>query len=224
MNATKKSADDYATVHARRFELSLQWLKGTGLLFGPETAVLELGGESPFTPLLRDRYPGVNLHTPYGYDLREVLPMELRDMSCRYDLVLAMELLEHISDPEHDGIHTEWTGIGARNLLKSCWSALKPGGWLFLTTPNPCSITALRYCLSLAPPMIYRPHFREYAPYELDELLRQTGFTIVSRETFDVWRNAITPQEHKSISEMLAKHGFPTHLRGEDIFVLARRR
>jgi tRNA(Leu) C34 or U34 (ribose-2'-O)-methylase TrmL len=71
--------------------------------------------------------------------------------------------------------------------------------------------------------MLYRPHVREYSVYELDEMIRPIGFEIVRRETLDVWRNAISMREHAQIKRFIEEENYPQELRGEDIFLLARR-
>jgi SAM-dependent methyltransferase len=201
----------YEQVHQLRFDLSLKWLESHA---GPDKDVLELGGASAFSTKLSGKCKSLTL---YGDDLRK--PLELRDGS--WDIVLCMEVLEHIADT--DGMHTEWQGDGAMILLRESFRVLKPGGILFLTTPNAASITAVHHALRLAPPMIYRPHVREYAPYELDELVRSAGFAIERRETIDVWRNAITAAEHEAIRQFIYHRGYPVDLRGEDIFLIARK-
>jgi SAM-dependent methyltransferase len=201
--------DDYKKIHQRRFDLSLEWLKP---YFG-DTNVLELGGVSPFTPML----DGKCYHAAFDEDHRR--PLELD--SGFWDVVLLMEVLEHIGDT--DGLHTEWQGDGAAKLLSETFRVLKPGGMLFLTTPNAASITAIHHAMRLAPPMIFRPHVREYAPYELDHMVRAAGFTITRRETFDVWRNAISDRDHQALEGAIYNLGYPVELRGEDIFVLAQK-
>lgn len=212
-STTPPLRDDYAAVHAKRFELSLQWIV-PHLLSGAD--VYELGGATEFTGMLKAAadFAGASQH-----DLRYDRP-QIPDG--RFDVVLCMEVIEHIADK--DGLHTEWTGDGVDTMLREAFRILKPGGILFLTTPNAASITAIHHALRLAPPMIYRPHVREYAPYELDEIVRAAGFVIERRETLDVWRNAISPEHHRRISEFIDYSGFyPRELRGEDIFMLARR-
>jgi len=204
--------DDYAQVHARRFDLSLEWLKPH---INSSSIVLDAGGMSPFSDMIAPlvaRLSGAPQDLRYGFRDRE------HDF---FDAVLCMEVIEHIAD--QDGLHTEWAGDGVHAMLRGAFRVLKPGGILFLTTPNAASITAIHHALRLAPPMIYRPHVREYAPYELDELVRSAGFVIERRETLDVWLNAILPSEHEAISRFIFNAGYPEELRGEDIFLLARR-
>lgn len=199
----------YNDVHAKRFRISLEWLLPR---VTPDSLILELGGASVFSTMLAEHGLQVSVHDA---DLR----YPLNRGSTMYDAVLCMEVIEHVADT--DGLHTEWVGDGVASMLKESFRVLKPGGTLFLTTPNAASITAIHHALRLAPPAIYRPHVREYAPYELDELVRAAGFHIDRRETLDVWRNAISPGDHERIARFIRASGYPAALRGEDIFLLA---
>jgi len=204
---------DYDQVHALRFRLSLDWLRQH--LPAGIARILELGGNTTFTAMVAGEGHVV---IPFASDLRKKLAAAHRGA---FDAVLCMEVIEHVADT--DRLHTEWAGDGVGVMLESAMRALKPGGILFLTTPNAVSITTLKHALHLVPPMIYRPHVREYAPYELDEIIRAAGFIIERRETLDVWRNAISVEEHKWISDFIAERGYPRELRGENIFMLARK-
>lgn len=203
----------YEDAHKERYRLSLEWIAP---LADKAEKILDIGGESPFTRLVHKRWPG-KLTPYYGGDLRQGFVVS----EC--DLILAMEVLEHIEDSSHDDVHTEWRGTGTQMMLASCFVSLRPGGHLFLTTPNPCSITAIHHALNLTPPMLYRPHVREYSPYELDEMVRAVGFEIINRETLDVWRNAISDKAHKAISKFILAENYPPELRGECTFLLAKR-
>ena len=213
---------DYNAVHAERFRRSMEWIGGLELPV--YASILELGGQSEFTKLIRNRWPLATLHN-FESDLRYAASDSHFSgrRSPEYDLVIAAEVLEHLSDtPILEAIPTEWAGSGMEQAMKTCERATRGGGWLFVSTPNAVSVTAIRHSLHLAPPCLYRPHVRELVPYELDDLLRKYGFNIVRRETLDVWRNAISPAEHKRISDFIASSGYPTDLRGEDIFALCR--
>jgi SAM-dependent methyltransferase len=205
--------ETYEQVHSKRYEQSLLWIEQFA---DKAERILDVGGESPFTEIIRKLWPG-KLVPYYGGDLRS--GFIVRDC----DLIICTEILEHIEDAEHDGIQSEWKGTGVYNVLASCWMSLRPGGHLFITTPNPCSITAIHHALNLAPPMIYPPHFRELTPYQLDEMVRAVGFEILRRKTLDVWRNAISMREHARIAEFIAKENYPLELRGEDVFLLSRK-
>lgn len=204
----------YDEVHAHRYALSLDWIKP----FLKDAMVLELGGESPFTAMLREQ----NLASAIvasTHDLRK--PSE--SFGDAWDVVICMEVIEHVHDI--DPTRHEWHGTGAHTMLCDAFRILKPGGLLFLTTPNAVSATVLHHAMRLAPPMLFRPHVREFAPYELDEVVRAAGFQITMRETFDVWNNAIQSSDHNRIIGFLRDYYPDTDpkLRGEDIFLLARK-
>jgi trans-aconitate methyltransferase len=223
MSTCDYSADSYTRDHMERFRVSLEWL--ATLDRSKPLRVLELGGHGAFTPLYRSRFPEDELHAT-TCDLRrgEAIMFEAGRLQ-HFDLVLCMEVLEHVNDvdPPNGLIATEWRGTGADSMLRATINLLRPGGKLFLTTPNAVSITVMHHAMRLVPPMLYRPHVREYAPYELDDLLRSAGFVIDRRETLDVWRNAITDTQHSRIVRFLEASGYPTTLRGEDLFVVAKR-
>lgn len=205
--------NEYAKTHAKRFDLSLKWIKP---YLKENVRVLELGGESSFTPILRAACPSAEVIFSTG-DLKNGIP---DTDGQHFDLILCMEVIEHIHDREPT-MH-EWHGTGASAMLQDAlYKCAKPDGRLFLTTPNPCSITGIHHVMAHHPPMIYRPHVREYAPYELDVIVRASGWKIVARESFDVWMNAITNMQHQLISQFLSKSGQSNELRGEDIFLLA---
>lgn len=212
---SEKLYNDYEQVHRERFGLSLEWVRPH---LTDTSEVLDFGGMSPFYEMLKPfvKYLGVTDH-----DLRYPHTMPPN----KWDAALCMEVLEHIGDKntKHGQFNSGWRGDGASTMLSEAFRILKPGGILFLTTPNAASITAIKHVLHHAPPMIYRPHVREYVPYELDELVRAAGFMIERRETLDVWLNAITPQAHNQISLFIAEGGYERALRGEDIFLLARK-
>lgn len=210
------SAASYKGDHARRFALSLEWLEAHRPKLDRPLRVLETGGHGVFTPMYRERWPEDIVHETDG-DLRAGVAVS---GSC-YDLILSMEVLEHINDVEDGTIPTEWRGSGVRNYLRSMRAALAPGGRLFLTTPNACSITTIHHALHGKPPYLYRPHVREYAPYELDQLLREEGFLVERRETLDVWRNAISPEGYAILHRFIRDTGYLRDLRGEDIFAVA---
>ena len=207
--------DEYLKVHQKRFDLSLKWLEP----YIKGARVLELGGSSQFQYMAARAGAAVTFAT-VG-DLRKPIDDLNYWVGENWDVVLCMEVIEHIADT--DGLHTEWQGDGVAMMLSEAYRMLKPGGILFLTTPNAASITAICHALRLAPPMLYRPHVREYAPSELDEIVRAAGFEIIHRETYDVWLNSISPGQHQYISDFIYRAGYPMELRGEDIFLLARR-
>jgi len=178
--------------------------------------ILDVGGESPFTKIIRQRWPG-KLSPYYFGDLRD--GFLIRDC----DLIICAEVLEHIADREAAELQTEWNGTGTHMLLASCWLSLRPGGMLFLSTPNAASTTSLKHLLYGEPAFIYRPHVREYCPREIKEMVSAVGFKIERFATFDIWNNAITQQQRDEIVKFLKHGGYSLDERGEDVFALCRK-
>jgi SAM-dependent methyltransferase len=205
----------YDQVHAARFAKSLE-------LLAPHikqgTNVLELGGRTRFTTRL-EQLGAIVAHSEG--DLR--YHGSLR--SGWFDLVLCMEVIEHINDhePAEGQIIDEWKQSGVNFLLTCAHDALKPGGLLFVTTPNACSITTIFKLLNHQPPMLWRPHIREYTVYELDEIVRKAGFSLTYRQTFDIWLNSISSYDHQRIAAWLLYNGHSVHHRGEDIMLFAQK-
>lgn len=90
-----------------------------------------------------------------------------------YDAITCMELLEHVEYPVA--------------LLKSCYTALKPGGWCLLSTINrtpPAFIKAIlgaEYLLGLLPKGTH--HYRQFIkPAELADWSREAGFLVGPRQ------------------------------------------
>jgi hypothetical protein len=205
---------DYRKVHAKRFELSLQWLMPIVTL---DAKVLELGGNGAFTKMFRTP-SGCQIH-PRESDLRYA-DDNFKSWAGQYDGILCMEVLEHIHDQETQK-PTEWRGTGTAEMLRFALEMLKPGGWLFLTTPNVCSHHAIFNALTMAAPAVYRPHVREYAPSEVVALLREAGFTIDRFETVNCWTYG-TAGDRERLAAFTEEH-FRTDHRGDDIFVIARK-
>jgi SAM-dependent methyltransferase len=134
-----------------------------------------------------------------------------------FDVVLACEILEHLRfDPMH--------------MLLESRRVLAPDGALVLTTPNTASFTSVaRALIGEVNPQIYShyptddadvPHVREYTPVEVHDLLFSAGFSV---EWLFTERGGI-PTADIWIGPLLDYLGFPTNLRGEQIYVVARKR
>jgi 2-polyprenyl-3-methyl-5-hydroxy-6-metoxy-1,4-benzoquinol methylase len=67
--------------------------------------------------IARSNYPNIR----FSLANAESMPEELASRAGRFDVVLNTEVIEHVYNP--------------RGLLKTCYSLLKPGGALVLTTP-----------------------------------------------------------------------------------------
>lgn len=139
-----------------------------------------------------------------------------------FDCVLACEIFEHLL---HDPMH----------MLLECRRILVEGGSLVLTTPNVASATAVKRTLEMSGnPQLYSKyadprgeyaatefgHMREYTPAELTELLAAAGFKISWLFT----THAPGYHSRDEVVAILEQLGYPTALRGEQMYCVAEKR
>jgi|GEM_PF-4136714 len=101
-----------------------------------------------------------------------------------FDLVTAMEVIEHVAG-------------SPRAFVKEIRRVLKPGGALFIATPNAASWAKILRQLDHAPSYDSKPysqnygprhvmcHVYEYTPWELKDLLGSEGFEVARFATWD---------------------------------------
>jgi glycosyltransferase involved in cell wall biosynthesis/SAM-dependent methyltransferase len=238
--AENEAALDYIDTHRARLQRTLE-ITPAG---GPEDRVLEMGAYLQITPALKTRlgYGEVRgcYYGPAGTtERRQVVSAEGEEFSCEVDLfdaerdrfpysdghfatVLCCELIEHLpNDPMH--------------MMSEINRILRPGGHVVLTTPNIASLRALAAVLQGYHPGFFpayqRPkrageetdprHNREYAPREIADLLRDSGFEVALLETGE-FRDAPRP-EHLWVQRLLEQHGLPAEQRGDGIYAVGRK-
>lgn len=164
--------------------------------------ICEMGGSCIFTWALRKFLPGHRVTNTIS-DLRYPLPY-LADN--RFDLIVSGEVLEHLKDQDppplkFDGNSQEeelqvalFNNSGVLCNIRECYRILKHGGAMILTTPNGASLLAANCALHGEPPMMYRPHVREFTYGELSAFFSTAGFIVETFYTKDVWN--IMPPEH----------------------------
>jgi 2-polyprenyl-3-methyl-5-hydroxy-6-metoxy-1,4-benzoquinol methylase len=136
----------------------------------------------------------------------------------RFDGVLVCEVIEHLMcDPM-------W-------MLWEANRVLKPGGWIFVTTPNCTSYRSLeRALLHEENPQVFSrynsrdveepPHVREYTPKELAWALEAAGFAVCGVET----EREPGVLAAGWVEQVLATQGLPRELRGEQIYCMGVKR
>ena len=130
-------------VHVPRYEESIEWLKPWLRYEGPMIVppspnlpmcrkLLEVGGCGVWTRMLTAAMPWVSVDGTQG-DIRLGW-----DAKPEFDAVAFMEVMEHLwdVDPAPGEWPDEFKGTGMRNVLRSIYGSLKPGGVMLLTTPN----------------------------------------------------------------------------------------
>lgn len=205
--------DVYAATAARidrlRYTRSLEWI---GRFLRPTDRVLELGGGGMFTALFKRCHPGVELVSS-GFELRQPFPLE----TSTFDVVLCMETIEHVCDVSY---HHATTLTGVHNCLDEARRVLKPGGTLFLTTPNASGAYVIHRALNHQPPWNWEWHFREFTLFEIAKLVTDTGFEMVRSDTVNAWGAFGTAPVLLGYTWLT---GASIHGRGDNTFIQARR-
>lgn len=239
---------DYPDEGARRYvEIHLERFVRTLTMVPPPSKtgrVLELGAYMQMTPVLgcvlgykevRGGYYGTLGKTDdktVSAGGREIFRCQVDQFDAEkdrypypdehFDTVLACEIFEHFL---HDPMH----------MLLECRRVLIDGGALILTTPNVASYTAVARVLEMSEnPQLYSKypdprgefadtevgHMREYMPLELEQAVRAAGFEVVYLFT----RIAPGYRAHLWVSKVLVRNNATTILRGEQMFLLARKK
>lgn len=199
---------DAIRFHKVRYQKSLSWIAS---IEPGGKEVLEMGGQSVSTQIIQRIFPTCSLRNTH-FEFRRPFPLE--DNS--FDIVLCMEVIEHIFDLE---ILQATTLSGVKHVLDEIFRILRPGGHLFLTTPNASSTWVIQRALLNQPPLAYEHHFRELTFQEMCSLTGEAGFEIVAAKAEQVW--AFWDFTH--IEDFMRAHGYSLDNRGDDTFLIARK-
>lgn len=204
--------------HVYRLLFIEQWLAEILKTTTGNIKIIDLGVQSIASDYWRTKFPGV-LWENTNYDLR----FSWQTTPSSADLVLCTELVEHLSDPVNEQSFNEgFYKLGFIALLRESHKAIKPGGYLLLTTPNATSVYNLREMLRGKPPWFFIKHVREYTMNEVVELLKNTGFEVVRKRDIHCM-TVMAYADYVPIFQLLLENGFPVEGRGDDLFVLARK-
>lgn len=140
-----------------------------------------------------------------------------------FDLVLCLEVIEHVKDRERVDELSTFTFSGVSNCLCEAWRVLKPGGLLVLSTPNVCSYRSLLNVLEHRHPFQYPLHNRELSTLDIQSLLKESGFVVESIATIDAWLNGGRRTRLFFLALAIFLLGFSTRDRDDDILALARK-
>lgn len=200
--------------HERRFALTLDWIEP---LLTEKTAVCDFGqglDTCQFVLAVRRLFPNVRYETTGDADLRYPTGIE----SQSFDGVILSEIIEHIRDRETDPLDT-FVGGGPSHLLREALRVLKPGGWMFLSTPNQSQMGCIWRSARGESPKWNPAHVCEFGWHGIIRLVRDTGFTVERSEAVCVWDDLECPAELAECVMRLC----PDVPRGHCTFVLARK-
>lgn len=206
----------YGVNHSPRLILSRAWLNAVIPGEGHFTA-FDLGAEGISTFLWRQWFPNVEWRNT-DFDLR--FHWELPDSLA--DLIVCTEVIEHLPD-QPNAIHNEAFGrFGVKGLLQESFRVLKPGGVIFITTPNAASMLHVRATLLKIPPWLFEMHIREYTLEEVIAEVKKAGFDVLRARDVHCMSIGLYP-DFISLFELLQLNGYSTEGRGDDLFILARK-
>jgi hypothetical protein len=139
------------------------------------------------------------------------------------DLLLSLEVIEHLKDVPENGINeiVLFNGSGVRQYASEVGRVLRKGGMLVLTTPNPCSIRALELLINQQAPMIFRPHVREYSKQELLSIFSGLE-NLVATTHFSFFQ--LKKENRKKWLDIFGQNGWDQASRGDDHFMIFRKR
>lgn len=219
------SEPSYDEVHGKRFALSLQWLKES---WNPpaNAKVLEIGWPGTFTKMFSDHFGITGIeYTNFSLSYEKQWQHLLDDA---YDLVISMEVMEHLNDPVEPGWNLDRASSfleeGAKTMLNQCRRILKPAGHMFLTTPNIACWHGIRHLIDGGTPWSYGLHVREYSYNYVIHLMQQAGYSIVRSGTEDCYDQIHSPKEMEMARKV--RESLPwidQNNRWETTFVLAKK-
>ena len=182
--------------------------------------VLSLGDPSFFRDVLLQEYPNLHLDVT-DCDLRHDLPIK----DDQYDVVLCLEVIEHIKDQEtsNEDEVAIFTGSGITNLLRESARVLKPSGSLIITTPNLHCYKTMYNWAKYDDLFTYSLHPRELSEKYLTSKLKHY-FNNTQSDYFTSWNCHSTPDYFMNEMERFleSKNISTAHRRKDNLFLFAK--
>jgi hypothetical protein len=212
-----KSPND---VHNLRFAKSIVYMQELGVMENVRT-VFEVGWRSHFSDVFNETFPGVTIVYAEPLDVRKqiVLPGP-----SNIDLILFMEVMEHLNDIDSADIATisTYMASGINGFLQNLKPYMQAHTRLFITTPNVDGYKCIMNLLQGVHPYFYSPHHRELSTHDVANALAANGYRCLDIRTYIVWNHHGVPREKIIAIEKLIKEiGNKDINRGDDIFCLA---
>jgi SAM-dependent methyltransferase len=189
-----------------------EMLKSVDIL---QTAVIrETGRPCPIT----------RFYAHLGYDACDSggdLRYAIEEPGNSVDFMLSFEVMEHVKDQREKTFSDIeiFNETGVRAFAAEIARVLRPGGALILTTPNPHSALVLERWANFEPPMLYRPHVREYTIDEIQQIF--SNLKLEKYITLDPFFGF--NREPGRMEAQLAANGWSAENRGEMHFCVFRK-
>lgn len=219
LNTSEENRSLYSAVeNAPGFDTDRAGLLGKWLHnVSPVSRSLDIGCSSGgFSALLPGEVEKWGLDFEHHPDLPENIKFHACDISQSwsipqnyFDIILAGEVIEHVLDTDL--------------FLHQCCDALRPGGYLLLTTPNLSSLANLRYWFQTGQFMWVDSganqlgHVRYLAPKCMESALKNSGFDNIEMKTV----SGLESLQFLPLLRSLLQQLFP--LRGNRLCVIARK-
>jgi SAM-dependent methyltransferase len=117
-----------------------------------------------------------------------------------FDIITSFEVIEHINNPNEE--------------LRNFYSLLRPGGLVYVTTPNFNSL--LRYRLKEKYNVIsYPEHLSYYSPKTLTKVFQDCGFKTLKIESTGISLSRLRSSKGKSTEAPISKHSTDEKLRNQ---------
>lgn len=173
----KTEAEKHETFYHRyRYMLALLYLEKYD--FSSKKSILEIGGQTIFTEILKEKLK-LNIQNT-NFDLRNDFPIK----NSLFDNIICMEVIEHLSDPH---IQTYFFREKAYKFLCECNRVMKNNGIIYASTPNINSAASIFRISRRLSPYMDVFHMHEYSVEETSSLFELSGFRIKSATANTVW-------------------------------------
>lgn len=212
----------YYDVHFYRYLNSYIYLNENNLL-NKNYKILEIGSKTLFADLIKRFNQKIQIDSTHPNDLIYPFADKMKD---KYDIILCMEVIEHIKDQESDELKDKvlFNESGINNLLSECNKLLKKDGKIFITTPNVNSYRSIVNLLYSGHPYNFKPHVRELSISDLKRLLKNNNLITENIKFIDSWKDSM-PNKNiiKIIDKALEKLKIKNIKREDNIFILAKK-
>jgi hypothetical protein len=216
----KYTNDKYIKGHINRYKKSIDYIKP---YIKNDMKILNVGGEGTIINELINTFSENVIIENTECDIR----YEFKTKYDKYDLIISLEVIEHLKDRDSSFIPTLATQVnsGIWNFFVNCNRLLDVNGLLFVTTPNMNSYLSLLNLINYKNPNFFTPHPKEISKNEIYHFNQVCNFKIIKYDTFNVWnKKAESDKIIKKINELLKtiNPSLITH-RGEDMFFISKK-